>query len=238
MADPERDFLDDMADAGAAAATPAADGPTEVQPAPEPAATVEEPVTPEPEAPTAPEVKEDKTVPLPALLAEREKRQALERQLAELKQQQPEKPVPEFFEAPEHHLQIVEQRAAQRLHAALEEQAKAVYPDYDDMAAKAIEAAQGNPLLAQQVLSAANPALALYQLGKKTAELAQIQDPAAYRAKIEAEVRAKVEAEFAAKASGKAKAAAAIPPDLSQARNAAGQYAAAAPSPVDELFPR
>lgn len=237
MADPERDFLDDMADAGAAAATPAANGPTEVQPAPEPVVTVEEPVTPEPEAPTAPEVKEDKTVPLPALLAEREKRQALERQLAELKQQ-PQQPVPEFFEAPEHHLQIVEQRAAQRLHAALEEQAKAVYPDYDDMAAKAIEAAQGNPLLAQQVLSAANPALALYQLGKKTAELAQMQDPEAYRAKIEAEVRAKVEAEFAAKAAAKEKAAAAVPPDLSQVRNAAGQFSPNAPSPVDELFPR
>lgn len=237
MADPERDFLDDMADASAPAATPEADEPTEVQPAPEPAVTVEEPVTPEPEATTAPEVEKDKTVPLPALLAEREKRQALERQLAELKQQ-PQQTMPEFYEAPEQHLQLVEQRATQRLHAALEEQAKAVYPDYDDMAAKAIEAAQGNPLLAQQVLTAPNPALALYQLGKKTAELAQMQDPEAYRAKIEAEVRAKVEAEFAAKAAEKEKAAAAVPPDLSQARNAAGKFATAAPSPVDELFPR
>lgn len=237
MADQERDFLDDMADASAAAATPEAAEPTEAQPAPEPAATVEQPATPAPEAPTAPEVKEDKTVPLPALLAEREKRQALERQLAELKQQ-PQQPVPEFFEAPEQHLQIVEQRAAQRLHAALEEQAKAVYPDYDDMAAKALEAAQGNPLLAQQVMSAANPALALYQLGKKTAEMAQMQDPEAYRAKVEAEVRAKIEAEFAAKAAEKARAAAAVPPDLSQVRNAAGQFSPNAPSPVDELFPR
>ena len=237
MADQERDFLDDVADASAAAATPEADEPTEAQPAPEPAATVEQPATPEPEAPTAPEVKEDKTVPLPALLAEREKRQALERQLAELKQQ-PQQPVPEFFEAPEQHLQIVEQRAAQRLHAALEEQAKAVYPDYDDMAAKAIEAAQGNPLLAQQVMSAANPALALYQLGKKTAELALMQDPEAYRAKIEAEVRAKVEAEFAAKASDKAKAAADVPPDLAAARSSTGAAMPAPGSVFNEIFPK
>lgn len=232
MADQERDFLDDMADASAAAATPEADEPTEVQAAPEPAATVEDPVTPAPEAPTAPEVKEDKTVPLPALLAEREKRQALERQLAEL--QQPAQPVPEFFEAPEQHLQIIEQRAAQRLHAALEAQAKAVYPDYDEVAEKALAAARENPLLVQQVMTAANPALALYQLGKKSAELELMQDPAAYRARIEAEVRAKIEAETAAKA----RAAAAIPPDLSQARNAAGQFSPNAPSPVDELFPR
>ena len=84
MADQERDFLDDMADAGAVAATPEPEVAAASQPAPEPAATVEQPATPAPEAPTAPEVKEDKTVPLPALLAEREKRQALERQLAEM----------------------------------------------------------------------------------------------------------------------------------------------------------
>lgn len=237
MADPERDFLDDMADAGTTAATPEADAPTEVQPAPEPVATVEDPVTPEPEAPTAPEVKEDKTVPLPALLAEREKRQALERQLAELRQQS-QQPDPEFFEAPEHHLRLIEQRNTQRLYAALEEQAKAVYPDYDDVVAKVIDAAQDNPVIQKQVFESANPALAAYQLGKKLAEVEQMQDPVAYRAKIEAELRAKIEAEFATKAAEKARAAAQVPPDLSQVRNAAGQFAAAAPSPVDELFPR
>lgn len=239
MADQERDFLDDMADAGAAAATPEPEVVPAEQPELEQVETVEkQPEAPAPEAPTAPEVKEDKTVPLPALLAEREKRQALERQLAELQQQVPQQKQPEFWEAPEVHIQQLEHRANQRLFAALEEQAKAVYADYDDVAAKALEAAQGNPALAQQVIGAANPALALYQLGKKAAELEQMQDPAAYRAKIEAEVRAKIEAEYAAKAASKANAAAAIPPDLSQARNAAGQFSPNAPSPVDELFPR
>ena len=51
-------------------------------------------------------------------------------------------------------------------------------------------------------------------------------------------MRAKVEAEFKAKEEARAKAAAAIPPDLTEHRNAKGQYASQGESVLSELFPR
>ena len=97
---------------------------------------------------------------------------------------------------------------------ALEAQAREVYPDYDEVFAELEEQAQGNPALTQQVMQSPNPAMAAYKLGKQLRELKQMQDPDAYRQKIEAEVRAKIEAEAKAKAA----AANAIPPDLTAAR--------------------
>ena len=52
------------------------------------------------EEPTAPEVKEpeSKSVPIQALMAEREKRQAAEKQIESFKQQEADKPAPDIFE--------------------------------------------------------------------------------------------------------------------------------------------
>lgn len=237
MAEQEPDFLDDMA-TGGEAPEPELEAAPEPEPQPEPAAeTVEPPAQPEPEAPTAPEATKDQHVPLAALRAEREKRQRLERQLQEL-QAKPQEPMPDFFEAPEVHLQSVAQQTQQRMFMALEEMAREQYADFDEVAALVVEAAKENPLIQQQVLNAANPALAAYKLGKQLQERERMQDPEAYRQQIEAELRQKLEAEYAAKAAAKAQTAAAVPPDLSQARNANGQFTPAAGSAIDELFPR
>lgn len=247
MSAEERDFLDEFRDQGEPVNE--ADGPvaeeavTADQPEPETAT--------EPEAPAAPEPQTETHVPYAAMKAEREKRQKLERevqeyqrQLQELRapaqpQQQPQRV--EIWEDPDafvsQRVQAVEQTATQRLYAALEAQARELYPDYDDVFAVVQEHAKTNPAIGQQVLSAPNPALAAYKLGKQLRELKQMEDPEAYRAKIEAEVRAKVAAELKAAEEAKRKAAQAIPPDLSSSRNVAGSE----PATVDEfetLFPR
>ena len=183
-----------------------------------PTETVETPAVPE--ATTAPVVEEER-VPLAALKAEREKRQKFERELAALQQQKQEE-LPNFFEGPESYVhqaaQSAEQRATQRLYAALEEQARETFTDYDEVIAEVQEHAQTNPAIVQDVFSKANPALAAYKLGKQLREYKAMQDPAEYRAKIEAEVRAKIEAEMRAKEEARRSTEAAIPPELSAAR--------------------
>lgn len=190
--------------------------------------TVEQPAAvPEPAATTAPEPKDDR-VPLAALMAERDKRQEEARQRQELearlRQFEQQQPQPSFFEAPEEYLGTVlqqhEERSQQRMWLALEEQAREVYPDYEEVFQSVMEAAQSNPLIAQQLRQTPNPAIAAYKLGKQLREMKAMQDPATYRAQIEAEVRAKVTAEMEAKEAARQKAIDAIPPDLAVARAA------------------
>lgn len=230
MSEQEPDFLDD----------PVMDEEApEVEAQPEPAAETAEA---EPEVTATPEVREEHHVPYAAMKAERQKRQQLEQELAQYQQyiaslQQPQV---DFYQQPDvyvqQHLSSVEQRTQQRFIAALEEQARDTYADYDDVVAEVMEQAQGNPALAQQVINAANPALSAYRLGKQLRELKHMQDPASYRQRIEAEVRAKVEAEYRQKEAQRARTAAAIPPDLTDSRNAKGQFAPASENVFNDIF--
>jgi len=257
MSAEERDFLDEFRDQGEPA-EPVEEADDPVTEEAETADTPEVETPKEPEAPAAPEAHKEKDVPYAAMKAEREKRQErerelqerdrriaeYERQLQELRnpaqpQQQP-KPI-EIWEDPDAYinqrLQSVEQQQTARLYAALEAQAREVYPDYDDVFAVVQEHAKTNPTIGPQVLSAPNPALAAYKLGKHLRELKQMEDPEAYRAKVAAEVRAEIEAELRAKEDAKRKAAQTIPPDLSSSRNVAGN-AAPVVDDFDALFPR
>jgi hypothetical protein len=214
MSEPEIDFLSEEAPEAVE---------TEVVETPPVAETVEPPVTPAPEAPTAPEPKEEH-VPLAALKAERKKRQEYEDRLRQYEQQQAQQPQPSFYEAPEQYVQTLlqqhSQHVTQRMLGALEAQAREVYPDYDEVFEIVQENAAGNPIVVQQIMQAPNPAMAAYKLGKQLREMQAMQDPDAYRAKIEAEIRAKVDAEYKAKEEAKLRAANAIPPDLTAARAA------------------
>lgn len=202
---------------------------------PEPVAeTVVTPETPAPVAPTATDPPEER-VPLAALKAEREKRQQREAKLAEYERElaqlrQPAQPQPDFYEQPQQYIQTIiqqeRQQMSQALMGALEEQARVVFNDYDEVIADVTEAAQGNPMIVQQVMASANPALAAYKLGKQLRELKNMQDPQAYRQRIEAEVRAQIAKEQADKESARANAAQAIPPDLSAARASKGDEVA------------
>lgn len=214
MSEPEIDFLAEEA--------PDEVVETEVVETPEPVAeTVETPVTPAPEVPTTPEPKEEH-VPLAALKAERAKRQEYEARVRQYEQQQAQAQLPSFNESPEGYVQSLlhqhEQHVTQRMLGALEAQAREVYPDYDEVFQIVEESAASNPVLTQQILQAPNPAMAAYKLGKQLREMKAMADPEAYRAAIAAEERAKIEAEYRAKEEAKAKAAQAIPPDLTAAR--------------------
>lgn len=230
MSEQERDFLDEGV---VEEALP------EVTPEPEPAAEKGETEAP-PEAPPAEEPSHDKHVPLAALMAERDKRQEearqrqqLEQELARYRQQEPQ---PTFYEAPDKYVEQIEARATQRLHSALEAQARETYPDYDDVFNELQEYAQANPAVVPQIMESANPALAAYKFGKQIRELKQMQDPDAYRQKIAAEVRAEVEAEFRNKEADRLKTAQALPPDLTANRSAKGTFLPASDSVFDEIF--
>lgn len=228
MSEPDYDFLEEDVPDEAVPATETVDDPPAA-----PAAT---------EATTAPAT-EDR-VPLAALMAERDKRQQeaaarkeLERRLAELEANKPEPP--KFYENPElavdHRVREVEARANQRLFAALEAAAREAHADYDEVIAELTEQAQSNPALAQQVFSSPNPATAAYRLGKQLREMKAMQDPAAYRAKVEAEIRAQLAAEQKAKEDARKAAEAAIPPELSTAR-AAKDAAAVEDDSLDSIL--
>jgi hypothetical protein len=215
MSEPEIDFLTDEAPAEVV---------EEVVETPPIAETVETPEPPAPVVPTTPEPKEEQ-VPLAALKAERAKRQEYEARLRQYEQQANDPP-PSFYEAPEQYVQKLlqqhDQHVTQRMLGALEAQAREVYPDYDEVFQIVQESAENNPVLTQQIMQAPNPAMAAYRLGKQLREMKAMQNPDEYRAKIEAEVRAKVDAEYRAKEEAKAKAAQAIPPDLTAARASRG----------------
>lgn len=216
MSEPEIDFLSEEAPEVVE---------TEVVETPPVAETVATPETPATEVPTTPEPKEEH-VPLAALKSERAKRQEEQRARQELearlRQYEQQQPQPSFYEAPEQYVQSLlqqhDQHVTQRMLGALEAQAREVYPDYDEVFEIVQESAASNPVLTQQIMQAPNPAMAAYKLGKQLREMQAMQDPDAYRAKIEAEIRAKVDAEYRAKEEARLKAANAIPPDLTAAR--------------------
>lgn len=249
MSDEKNDFLTEiLAQAPAAVESAESESDTPETPVPE---TVETPApeTPEPVAvaPTAPPV-EEKTVPLAALKSEREKRQELERKLKELET----KPAPErvnFYDNPEEHLnqrfQEIEARATARTYAALEAVEKEAHPDFDEVAAEVIAAAQQHPTLVNQIMQAANPAREMYKVGQKLREFQKMQDPEAYRAQMAAEIRAQVLAELGERgaqaereAAARAAKAAAIPPDISTRTNAPPKSGVTVTNPVNALFPK
>lgn len=241
MAENEKDFLDDMN------AEPEVEEETPEQPEPEKGDEPEQ-ETPaedekEPEAPPAPESpKKDDRVPYAAMKSEREKRQAYEKRVAELEKalKEKESPPPSFYEAPDeyvnHVASQVQQQAMTRLYAALEEQARDTYPDYDEVFAEVEEHCANDPAAARQIMQSPNPALAAYKFGKQRREMAAMQNPDEYRAKLKAEILAELQAEQAAKDEARRKADAAIPPDLANARSA-GDAPASTGSILSELFP-
>lgn len=174
---------------------------TDPPPAPEPA-TAELAAPPQPPPPPQPAAQEDHRVPLRELLDERERRQALQRQLAEMEARlpKPEAPKqPEFWEAPEQTIEHRVQAAVQPIQAALIAQnermsqmmaesqhgADAVRGAYADLERRF---AEGDPSAAfdkQRIMSSPHPYGALVELHKQRVALQEIgPDPAAYRQRI------------------------------------------------------
>lgn len=117
------------------------------------------------------------------------------------------------------------------------------FEDVDEKIAAFKEEAAQNPALMQRLQTERHPWKWAYEHGAKALARREIgDDPAAFRAKIEAELREKLLAEIGAQAAPAAAPAAArpvLPPDLSGARSVSGRTSTPAPkvSGFDALFP-
>lgn len=198
------------------------------EPAPEPQNTAEQEPAPEEvteDVQPQPE-KAEPTVPLAAMLAERDKARGLETRLSVLEQQirQPAPPaeLPDVLENPDGYAEIV----SKRVDSALENQRLNMSQAFAELqfgkekVATAFEALQSSndPAARAAIANSPMPYVELMQWHQKQAALAEIgDDPAAYRDRLKAEVLKEVQAELVAE---EAKKAAATPaPTLSNQPN-------------------
>jgi len=170
--------------------------------------------------------KDERFIPINALLDEREKRQRLEAELAQYKEQaQPAKEditEDELFSNPAAVLKRVQQEAYQAARIDMINMSEAILfetkPDAQEKLDAFKEAIQQNSTLYQQMLHSPNPAGFAYNEGAKFLTVKSMPtDMASY----EKELRAKIEAELAAKYSQKpaSKMPAYIPTTLSDVPN-------------------
>lgn len=136
------------------------------------------------------------TVPVTALQEERTKRQALERELAELRQraaqqQQPQQPQPDFYDNPDEAVrrQITDATLKQSHFFATKEFG-------NELVQETIAYFDQNPHLSQQFLNEPSPfhaAVEFYQRQKVADEIGS--DPDAYKAKLREELLAELQAQ-------------------------------------------
>ncbi len=186
-------------------------------------------------------------VPVKAMQEERKKRQELERQLAQLRQQQ-QKPPPDVIQDPEGFRQHIQSD----LRSQLENErvnmsaawAKRQYQDYESVMETWFQLTADNPVLYAQATKQDLPADWAYQHAKRHLLLQEIGDPTQYRQKLESELEAKLrekfEAEYAAKAP---RAPVSVPaPSLANAtssgRLSTAEPAWGGPTPLTKLLRR
>ena len=173
-----------------------------------------------------PVAKDERFIPINALLDEREKRQRLEAELAQYKAKaEPAKEdttEDDLFSNPAAVLKRVRQEAYQAARIDMINMSEAILfetkPDAQEKLDAFKKAIQENPTLYQQMLHSPNPAGFAYQEGVKFLTVKSMPtDMAAY----EKELRAKIEAELAAKYGQKpaSKMPASIPTTLSDVPN-------------------
>ena len=168
----------------------------------------------EPDETTSPEVEEpeSKSVPIQALMAEREKRQTLEKQIADAEAQRAKEPAPDIFEDQEAYTKHFQQqidndrfndRANQSEFYAQREFGTAELALKVD-AFKELKAK--NPELEAQVLNAVSPYHEIVDIINKHEKMEKMQNIDEFEATTRAEIEAKVRAEIKAEIEGKATA--------------------------------
>lgn len=190
------------------------------------------------------EAKPQEQVPLAALKAEREKRQASEQRMQALEQelkrlqekpQTPAEPEDEFafFDNPKAVLDRQRQEIRLETSALV---ARSKYADFDEKATLFFqEMVAQNPAVIDAMLNNPNPAEYIYNEAKKHAEFKDFSDPEAYKQKLREELRKELEAELEAKTKPR------LPPDLAQAPSAGGQTTKpqwSGPTPMRDILTR
>ena len=193
-------------------------------------------------APAAPQTQE-RHVPLAALEAERTQRQDWKekairneeeakqlRQQLEQFQRQPQ--VQQHYQPqPIDPLQQVQQQLVNERFNTSEMLVKAAHADADQVVEVFMEAARANPALAAALHQQRHPWDFAYKEGKRLAMLKEVgDDPAAYRAKVEAEIRAQLQTQAAPQLQ--------LPQSLNGARSVAPRSAPAwtGPPPLTDIF--
>lgn len=225
---------------------PQEETPAEPEPeAPEPEAkpeTAEEGSPPEPEKPSG-------TVPIAALLDEREKRQRFERELEELRKAKEVEPakVPDVLDDQEgfvNHFKSELQSVAWNTRVEISQDVmRAQHEDYDTVEAKFVEMVKENPELARKLSESTMPAKFAYETVKKAERLAALENVDEWEAKKVAELKAQVRAELEAEITKKAQEAAAkessISPSISTMTAEGGNTNQVhVPDPLESTFNR
>lgn len=159
--------------------------------------------TPEPEVNESEEGEKWTKAQQAAVLAERRKRQELEKRLAEIEASQREVPRrPDVFEDQDGAFNHVQQQLqSEMVNMRLEfaqEMMRDAHPDYDELEAEFIEMARENPVLQAELRKSRNPARYAYETARKAREAQELQNIDAYKEKLKAEMRAELEAEIRA----------------------------------------
>lgn len=182
-----------------------------------------------------------------ATLAERRKRQEIERERDELRAQlqqlqNPPQPAPDMFENPEgwqnHFGGQIRQQASQEasfnsLLNTSEMLCRDKYDDFDDAKTKFMELAEANPVLAQQALGDPHPWRKAYTLVKNHEKMEALgaTDSVSLEAKLREQIRAELEAELKAQP-----AQVAIPNSLATAQSGRGTSGVWNPPTIDEIL--
>jgi hypothetical protein len=204
--------------------------------APEPAAAPA-PQTPEP--PKEQQFTERERAFLKAAQEERDKRQALERKLAETK---PPVEVKDFWTDPDARIKAMEDHMQQvqitTVLQTTEAIARSQHPDFQEKLDSFGKLMEQTPGLYQQWLASPNPAEFAYKTAKNHMDLQQAGNLDTLKANIEKELRIKIEAEMEAKRQELEAARAAIPPTLSDARSVGNNNAPVwgGPTPLDNIL--
>ena len=175
-------------------------------------------------------------------LDERSKRQAVEKQLAELQKQREEAektPRPDLIDDPEGALSHMQAEFDQKLRnqtiAVGQEMMRSMHEDYDTLEAEFVELAKSNPVIAQGIRDAANPAKYAYDIATKAREAAALTDTNA-RDKLKEQLRQEVLAEEAAKAAKQAAKEEALSPSLAATQSQGGVDNATGQDSVADLL--
>jgi hypothetical protein len=202
------------------------------------------PSTGEPAAPPAAK-DEARTVPLSALEDERRKRQAKDEELAQVRAElaKARNPRPDDLDDPDGAKRWDENdRLNERVNLSYE-MAREAIADFDAVMEAWPALLQAEPALYDAAIKARNPAKYAYDAVRRHKVLQEVgTDPAAYRAKVEAEIRQAMEAEAAtaADAAQKTQTRDSLPTSLAGQRSVTSRSSGpqfAGPTPLDKLLP-